>query len=68
MGQRPTAIDGGWGEWGSWSECSRTCGGGVQTMGRECTNPAPLNKGRFCLGERKKKKLCNPQVSYLILS
>lgn len=62
MGQRPIATDGGWGEWGPWTECTRTCGGGVQTMDRECNNPAPLNKGRYCLGEKTKIKLCNTQA------
>lgn len=63
----PAAIDGGWGEWGPWTECNRPCGGGVQTMERECTNPAPLNKGRYCLGERKKVKMCNTEVRYFNL-
>ncbi|KPP60854.1 hypothetical protein Z043_121107, partial [Scleropages formosus] len=25
-----------WGEWSSWSTCSRTCGGGVRSQERHC--------------------------------
>lgn len=64
----PDAIDGGWGEWGPWGDCSRDCGGGLQTMERDCINPAPMNKGRYCSGERKRQKMCNSQVSNLIFS
>ncbi|XP_008201012.2 A disintegrin and metalloproteinase with thrombospondin motifs 7 isoform X1 [Tribolium castaneum] len=59
MGQRPQAINGGWGKWSSFSECSRSCGGGVQTATRECDNPVPKHRGRYCIGERKKIKVCN---------
>lgn len=44
------AIDGGWGEWSSWSECSRTCGSGVSIMKRECDHPTPTAGGQFCIG------------------
>lgn len=44
------AIDGGWGEWSSWSECSRTCGSGVSIMKRECDHPTPTAGGKFCIG------------------
>ena len=63
MGERPAAINGGWGDWGQWSQCSRTCGGGLSTLERECDNPVPENKGRYCLGERRKYKICNSKVS-----
>ncbi|XP_060526529.1 A disintegrin and metalloproteinase with thrombospondin motifs 7 isoform X2 [Cylas formicarius] len=55
----PTAIDGGWGEWSAWSECSRTCGSGVSIMQRECDHPSPSGGGKFCVGERKRYKICN---------
>lgn len=57
----PVAIDGGWGEWSSWSECSRTCGAGVSIMQRECDHPAPTAGGRFCIGERRRYRICNTQ-------
>ncbi|XP_034943179.1 A disintegrin and metalloproteinase with thrombospondin motifs 20-like [Chelonus insularis] len=61
MGTRPEAIHGGWGEWGSKSKCSRTCGGGILVTERECDNPQPSNGGRYCIGERKKINMCNTQ-------
>ncbi|KAF5270821.1 hypothetical protein FQA39_LY18869 [Lamprigera yunnana] len=59
IGTRPAAVNGGWGEFGAWSKCTRSCGAGVTYSVRECNNPAPKHKGRYCLGERKKLKLCN---------
>ncbi|XP_060526930.1 A disintegrin and metalloproteinase with thrombospondin motifs 12-like [Cylas formicarius] len=59
MGERPQAIHGGWGEWGAWTDCTRTCGGGITYSERDCDNPVPQNKGRYCLGERRKIKICN---------
>ena len=32
-------LDGGWGRWSSFSECSRACGGGIRQATRECDNP-----------------------------
>lgn len=55
----PIAIDGGWGEWNSWSECSRTCGAGVSIMQRECDHPKPSAGGQFCVGERRRYRICN---------
>ncbi|KAH0820040.1 hypothetical protein GEV33_002751 [Tenebrio molitor] len=59
IGQRPEAINGGWGKWSPFTECSRSCGGGVQISSRDCDNPPPQHRGRYCLGERKKIKICN---------
>ncbi|KFD64519.1 hypothetical protein M514_11802 [Trichuris suis] len=53
------AVDGAWGEWKSWSECSRTCGGGVKRAARECDNPRPSNGGKYCVGERVRHRSCN---------
>ncbi|GAB1865490.1 A disintegrin and metalloproteinase with thrombospondin motifs 7-like isoform X1 [Camponotus japonicus] len=58
---RPRQIDGGWGEWGSWSECSRTCGAGVSIVERKCDHPEPAHGGKFCIGERRRYKICNTQ-------
>ncbi|XP_048524385.1 A disintegrin and metalloproteinase with thrombospondin motifs 12 isoform X1 [Dendroctonus ponderosae] len=60
MGARPEAVNGGWGDFGAWSECTRSCGGGISSSERECNNPVPSNRGRFCIGERRKLKICNP--------
>lgn len=59
MGQRPEAVQGGWGPWGNWSSCTRTCGGGISVSERECNNPLPQNKGRYCIGQGRKYKICN---------
>uniref|UniRef100_A0A8C4WIN5 ADAM metallopeptidase with thrombospondin type 1 motif 7 n=1 Tax=Gopherus evgoodei TaxID=1825980 RepID=A0A8C4WIN5_9SAUR len=59
VGYRPDAIDGGWGTWSSWSACSRTCGAGVQNAERQCNNPTPKYGGKYCLGERKRFRVCN---------
>ncbi|XP_064474281.1 A disintegrin and metalloproteinase with thrombospondin motifs 7-like isoform X2 [Ornithodoros turicata] len=61
IGDRPAAIDGGWGPWSPWSTCTRSCGGGVAFSERHCDNPMPSNGGRYCIGERKRYKLCNTE-------
>ncbi|KAL1517061.1 hypothetical protein ABEB36_000874 [Hypothenemus hampei] len=58
-GQRPGAVDGGWSDWSGWSECSRTCGGGIQINKRSCNNPQQQNGGRYCDGDDQMIKLCN---------
>uniref|UniRef100_A0A3B3XWQ1 Spondin-like TSP1 domain-containing protein n=1 Tax=Poecilia mexicana TaxID=48701 RepID=A0A3B3XWQ1_9TELE len=55
-------VDGGWGQWGAWSECSVPCGGGVTFRRRLCDNPAPQAGGRGCLGTAEQKKDCNMQM------
>ncbi|TSY41753.1 Unconventional myosin-If [Bagarius yarrelli] len=38
-GTRPEGVDGQWGAWSPWEECSRTCGGGVSSSVRHCDSP-----------------------------
>lgn len=57
----PAPVDGGWGEWGAWSECSRTCGAGVSISERKCDHPVPSDGGDFCLGLRRRYKMCNTE-------
>ncbi|XP_030648275.1 A disintegrin and metalloproteinase with thrombospondin motifs 15a [Chanos chanos] len=52
-------VDGKWGRWGAFGDCSRTCGGGVQLAKRECDNPVPANGGKYCQGLRVKYRSCN---------
>ncbi|NXG66032.1 ATS7 metalloproteinase, partial [Hemiprocne comata] len=59
VGYRPQAIDGSWASWSSWAGCSRTCGAGVQSAERQCSSPTPKYGGRYCLGERKRFRICN---------
>uniref|UniRef100_A0A8C0MNA6 A disintegrin and metalloproteinase with thrombospondin motifs 7 n=2 Tax=Canis lupus familiaris TaxID=9615 RepID=A0A8C0MNA6_CANLF len=62
VGFRPEAVDGGWSGWSPWSICSRSCGVGVQSAERQCTQPVPKYKGKYCVGERKRFRLCNLQA------
>ncbi|CAK0879241.1 unnamed protein product, partial [Prorocentrum cordatum] len=48
------------GEWLPWSECSRTCGGGVHERSREIA-VQPLNGGASCSGPLKQAHACNTQ-------
>ncbi|KAL5261923.1 hypothetical protein ACHWQZ_G007584 [Mnemiopsis leidyi] len=52
-------VDGGWSNYGAWSECSAKCGGGTQTRTRTCTNPAPVNGGADCGGNGQATQDCN---------
>uniref|UniRef100_A0A8C6NNW2 ADAM metallopeptidase with thrombospondin type 1 motif 15 n=1 Tax=Nothobranchius furzeri TaxID=105023 RepID=A0A8C6NNW2_NOTFU len=52
-------VDGQWGKWGTFGECSRSCGGGVQLARRECDNPVPRNGGKYCYGLRVRHRSCN---------
>lgn len=57
----PESVDGGWGPWRNYSQCSRSCGSGVSFTERQCDNPRPAHGGKYCIGEWKKYKLCNTQ-------
>ncbi|KAI5101712.1 A disintegrin and metalloproteinase with thrombospondin motifs 12, partial [Silurus meridionalis] len=59
VGKLPETVKGGWGQWGTWSHCSRTCGSGVQSADRECDKPKPAFGGKYCTGERKRYRICN---------
>ena len=56
-------MDGGYTNW-TISECSVTCGGGVKTYIRTCTNPPPSNSGKDCydLGPSQKTESCNEEA------
>ncbi|XP_023980917.1 A disintegrin and metalloproteinase with thrombospondin motifs 18 [Physeter macrocephalus] len=55
----PRPIHGQWSAWSKWSECSRTCGGGVKYQERHCNNPKPQYGGKFCPGSSRVYQLCN---------
>ena len=51
-------VDGGWGEWYAWSECSVACGKGEIRRLRICDNPAPQQGGK-CRGTNSETETCN---------
>jgi len=55
-------VDGGWSDFGEWSECTVKCGGGTQTRSKTCTNPAPANGGKACEGDAQESKACNTEA------
>ncbi|XP_066271469.1 uncharacterized protein [Branchiostoma lanceolatum] len=55
-------VDGGWSDWGPWSDCSVTCGVGEETRDRTCTNPAPANGGVDCVGLAQEAQACDTGV------
>uniref|UniRef100_A0A6Q2XJB6 Peptidase M12B domain-containing protein n=1 Tax=Esox lucius TaxID=8010 RepID=A0A6Q2XJB6_ESOLU len=59
VGKLPETVNGNWGQWSSWSHCSRTCGAGVQSADRECNHPKPEFGGKYCTGERRRYRICN---------
>lgn len=52
-------VHGNWSDWGEWSNCTVSCGGGEQTRYRDCDNPPPAYGGRECLGVSKETRPCN---------
>nr|XP_034172736.1 thrombospondin type-1 domain-containing protein 4-like isoform X1 [Osmia lignaria]XP_034172738.1 thrombospondin type-1 domain-containing protein 4-like isoform X1 [Osmia lignaria]XP_034172739.1 thrombospondin type-1 domain-containing protein 4-like isoform X1 [Osmia lignaria]XP_034172740.1 thrombospondin type-1 domain-containing protein 4-like isoform X1 [Osmia lignaria] len=71
---RDNRIRGSWGPWSSWSECSRTCGTGIQSQSRECvpyqrllrkrsiiTENGTSNSRPICIGTYKRYHTCNMQ-------
>ncbi|XP_076751292.1 A disintegrin and metalloproteinase with thrombospondin motifs 6 isoform X2 [Xylocopa sonorina] len=71
---RDNRIRGTWGPWSTWSDCSRTCGTGIQSQSRECVPYQRLLRKRsiisengtsnsrpICIGTYKRYHTCNTQ-------
>ena len=52
-------VNGNWGEFSAWSECSQSCGGGIMTRTRKCDDPEPGEGGADCEGESEETDSCN---------
>lgn len=52
-------IDGNWGIWSPWKECSAPCGGGFRFRQRQCNDPAPQHGGMQCIGCDMDFEECN---------
>nr|XP_054608122.1 hemicentin-1 isoform X2 [Nothobranchius furzeri] len=55
-------VDGSWGSWQPWGDCSASCGGGERTRVRLCNSPSPVNGGRPCPGDSTQLSRCNIQA------
>ncbi|MBN3302329.1 HMCN1 protein, partial [Amia calva] len=55
-------VDGNWGPWQDWGECSSSCGGGERTRIRLCNSPPPTKEGRSCAGDSSQVSRCNIQA------
>ncbi|XP_045170493.2 coadhesin-like isoform X2 [Mercenaria mercenaria] len=55
-------ADGNWAAWSSWSNCDVTCGIGVDSRTRTCTNPAPRDGGYDCVGNSTEHRTCRRDV------
>lgn len=51
-------VDGGFGSWSSFKDCSEECGEGYQERTRQCNKPAPAHGGEDCLGETTDSRVC----------
>lgn len=49
----------GWTDWSWWKPCSKSCGGGVRSRKRKCTNPPPSPGGLNCTGNFSQIESCN---------
>ena len=60
----PVDVHGGYTEWSVFSNCTRTCGEGLQHRNRSCCNPAPQGGGKDCceLGSATHTRVCNAML------
>ncbi|KAL4217009.1 hypothetical protein ACF0H5_023465 [Mactra antiquata] len=56
--ERDCPVDGDWTSWTKWSDCSVTCGVGLQKRLRNCSDPFPDGEGLFCLGDSVDVNIC----------
>ncbi|XP_060603771.1 thrombospondin-1-like [Ruditapes philippinarum] len=61
-------TDGGWTNWGDWSECTLSCGTGIKSRSRNCTHPSPSPFGKYCEGDPLQTVSCNVKVCFLTVA
>ena len=52
------SVDCTWGEYGDWSQCTESCGGGTQNRLRSHETQA-MNGGADCEGTNVEERICN---------
>ncbi|XP_047127311.1 collagen alpha-1(XII) chain [Hydra vulgaris] len=62
ISKQKSPINGGWGNWSEWTECSASCNGGIRIRERLCNNPLPQNGGIECIGEGEEERACNEEI------
>ncbi|XP_019553970.3 hemicentin-1 [Aedes albopictus] len=61
----PCPVNGGWGAWSTWSNCSLDCVTeytglkSIRYRNRKCDSPSPSLGGKPCLGEEYEEEVCN---------
>lgn len=59
IGTHGSIFPGSWSEWEPWTSCSTTCGGGMMSRSRNCTNPWPPPLRSQCEGDAVQYDACN---------
>mmetsp|Transcript_9563 Transcript_9563/g.17110 ORF Transcript_9563/g.17110 Transcript_9563/m.17110 type:complete len:1334 (+) Transcript_9563:115-4116(+) len=55
--EKVCAVDCSWGLWSSWSQCTKSCGGGYTFRNRQELIPATAG-GKFCEGSGREESVC----------
>ena len=55
-------LDGDWTSWSTFTSCSTSCGEGLQTRFRSCSEPPPLYGGSDCTGVDIESQSCNTLI------
>eukprot|EP00111_Clytia_hemisphaerica_P024359 TCONS_00071884-protein len=55
-------INGAWGGWSEFSQCSKSCGMGSQSRSRKCNSPKEQFGGKKCVGKHTETQSCMPQM------
>ncbi|XP_069815842.1 SCO-spondin-like [Dendropsophus ebraccatus] len=54
----PCPETGNWSVWSDWTDCTKSCGGGVRLRSRTCTNPTPSGGEDYCEGPSTEMEAC----------